>query len=119
MLKWRQVAESGYADLEFTTRDPNFWDAPVMQGPAVAAPVIPVPVVTAPGPKPVEAQEKVLGVSDPTPDAAPVAQSSGPAREETSGVFAGESLPLRGSGWWGGRAARLTEMLEEPAESGR
>src|SRR5580658_8319504 len=68
VLEWRQVAESGYADLEFTTRDPNFWDAPVMQGPAVAAPVVP-----APAPKPAEAQEKVLGVSDPTPDAAPLA----------------------------------------------
>ena len=27
VLEWRQVAESGYVDLEFTTRDPNFWDA--------------------------------------------------------------------------------------------
>src|SRR5580658_7759061 len=33
----RQVAESGYADLALTTRDPNFWDAPVMQEPAVEA----------------------------------------------------------------------------------
>jgi Flp pilus assembly protein TadG len=115
VLEWRQVAESGYADLEFTTRDPNFWDAPVMQGPAVAAPVIPVPVVTAPGPKPVEAQEKVLGVSDPTPDAAPVAQSSGPAREETSGVSAATGAAAEAAA--GERAARLTEMLEEPAES--
>src|SRR5271170_2113828 len=36
VLEWRQVAESGYADLESTTRDPNFWDA----APAAAAPVI-------------------------------------------------------------------------------
>src|SRR5580692_8531025 len=114
VLEWRQVAESGYVDLEFTTRDPNFWDAPVMQEPA-AAPVIPVPVVTAPGPKPVEAQEKVLGVSDPTPDAAPVAQSSGPAREETSGVSAATAAAAEAAA--GERAARLTEMLEEPAES--
>src|ERR1700740_74749 len=64
VLEWRQVAESGYADLEFTTRDPNFWDAPVMQAPAVAP-----PVAAAPAPKPVEAQEKVLGVSEPAPDA--------------------------------------------------
>ena len=40
VLEWREVAESGYADLEFTTRDPNFWDAPVMQQPAAAAPVV-------------------------------------------------------------------------------
>src|SRR5271170_7967957 len=36
VLEWRQVAEAGYADLEFTTRDPHFWDA----APAAAAPVI-------------------------------------------------------------------------------
>jgi hypothetical protein len=103
-LEWRQVAESGYVDLEFTTRDPNFWDAPVMQEPAVAAPVIPAPVVAAPGSKPVDAQEKVLGVSDPTPDAAPVAQSSAPA---------GEVAPAASAE----TAARLTEMMEEPPET--
>src|SRR5208282_4806066 len=107
VLEWRQVAESGYADLEFTTRDPNFWDAPVMQQPAVAAPVV-APV--APAPKPAEVQEKVLGVSDPAPDAAPVLQSSAPASEETPGVSpetaaAAEAAAVE-------RAARLTEMLE-------
>jgi outer membrane biosynthesis protein TonB len=120
VLEWRQVAESGYADLEFTTRDPNFWDAPVMQEPAAAAPVIPAPVVAAPvvmapGPKPVEAQEKVLGVSDPAPVAAPVAQSSAPASEETLGVSAATAAAAEAAA--GERAARLTEMLEEPAES--
>src|SRR5580704_2817457 len=115
VLEWRQVAESGYADLEFTTRDPNFWDAPVMQGPAVAAPVIPAPVVTAPAPKPAEVQEKVLGVSDPTPDAAPVAQSSAPASEETPGVSPATAAAAEAAA--GERAAKLTEMLEEPAES--
>src|SRR5580692_2938254 len=104
VLEWRQVAESGYVDLEFTTRDPNFWDAPVMQEPAVAAPVIPAPVVAAPGSKPVDAQEKVLGVSDPTPDAAPVAQSSAPA---------GEVAPAASAE----TAARPTEMMEEPPET--
>src|SRR5277367_4956658 len=79
VLEWRQVAESGYVDLEFTTRDPNFWDAPVMQAPAVAAPQVVAPMVPAPTAKPADAQEKVLGASDPTPDAAPVVQSSAPA----------------------------------------
>jgi protein TonB len=115
VLEWRQVAESGYADLEFTTRDPNFWDAPVMQGPAVAAPVISAPVVMAPAPKPAEAQEKVLGVSDPTPHAAPVAQVSAPVSEETPGVSAATATAAEAAA--GERAARLTEMLEEPAES--
>ena len=29
VLEWRQVADAGYADLEFTTRDPKFWEAPI------------------------------------------------------------------------------------------
>jgi outer membrane biosynthesis protein TonB len=115
VLEWRQVAESGYVDLEFTTRDPNFWDAPVMQEPAVAAPVIPAPVVAAPAPKPVEAQEKVLGVSDPTPDAAPVVQSSAPASEETPGVSPATAAAAEAAA--AEHAARLTEMLEAPPES--
>jgi Gram-negative bacterial TonB protein C-terminal len=110
VLEWRQVAESGYADLEFTTREPNFWDAPVMQEPAVATPVVP-----APAPKPVETPEKVLGVSDPTPDAAPLAQTSAPASEENPGVSAATAAAAEAAA--GERAAQLTEMLEEPAES--
>ena len=38
VLEWRQVADSGYADLEFTTRDTHFWDAPAKE-PAAAAPI--------------------------------------------------------------------------------
>src|ERR1700723_1236629 len=44
VLEWRQVAESGYVDLEFTTRDPNFWDG-LAAGPLVV-PAPPVAVVT-------------------------------------------------------------------------
>src|SRR5271155_649605 len=101
VLEWRQVAESGYVDLEFTTRDPKFWDAPVMQDPAVAAPVI---AAAAPAPKPAEEQEKVLGVSDPAPDAAPVAQSSAPAGEVAPAVSAGTAAGAGAAP--GGRAAR-------------
>jgi len=115
VLEWRQVAESGYVDLEFTTRDPNFWDAPVMQEPAVAAPVIPAPVVATPASKPVEAQEKVLGVSDPTPDAAPVAQSSAPAGEVAPAVSAETAAAADAASVE--RAARLTEMMEDPPET--
>src|SRR5580692_507454 len=114
VLEWRQVAESGYVDLEFTTRDPNFWDAPVMQEPA-AAPVIPAPMVAAPASKPVEAQEKVLGVSDPTPDAAPVAQSSAPTGEVAPAVSAQTAESAEAAAVE--RAARLTEMMEEPPET--
>jgi outer membrane biosynthesis protein TonB len=115
VLEWRQVAESGYVDLEFTTRDPNFWDAPVMQEPAAAAPVIPAPMVAAPASKPVEAQEKVLGVSDPTPDAAPVAQSSAPTGEVAPAVSAQTAESAEAAAVE--RAARLTEMMEEPPET--
>ena len=106
VLEWRQVAESGYADLEFTTRDPKFWDAPVMQEPAVAAPVIP-----APAPKPAEAEEKVLGVCEPAPDAAPVSETSAPAGKGTPSVSAETAAAAEE------RSARLTEMLEAPPES--
>src|SRR5271169_5437213 len=112
VLEWRQVAESGYADLEFTTRDPKFWDAPVMQDPAVAAPVI---AAAAPAPKPAEEQEKVLGVSDPAPDAAPAAQSSAPAGEVASVVSAGSAAAADAAAVE--RSVRLTEMLKEPPES--
>src|SRR5271156_750720 len=115
VLEWRQVAESGYADLEFTTRDPNFWDAPVMQEPAVAAPVVATPAVPAPAPKPAEAQEKVLGVSDPTPDAAPVAETSAPASEAAPTVSAETAATAEAAAKE--RSAQLTEMLDAPAES--
>jgi Gram-negative bacterial TonB protein C-terminal len=110
VLEWRQVAEAGYADLEFTTREPNFWDVPVMQEPAVAAPVVP-----APAPKPAEAQEKVLGVSDPTPEAAPVAETSAPASEVAPTVSAETAASAEAAAEE--RSARLSEMLEAPAES--
>src|ERR1700691_1427903 len=41
VLKWRQVAESGYVDLEFATRDPHFWDALAAAGLAVAPAIAP------------------------------------------------------------------------------
>jgi len=112
VLEWRQVAESGYVDLEFTTRDPNFWDAPVMQEPAVVTPVIPA---STPAAKPAETQEKVLGVSDPTPDAVPVAQSSAPAGEVAPAVSAETAAAAEAAS--AERAARLTEMMEEPPET--
>jgi outer membrane biosynthesis protein TonB len=112
VLEWRQVAESGYADLEFTTRDPNFWDAPVMQQPAVAAAVI-APAAAAP--KPAQVQERVLGASDPAPEAAPVLQSSAPAGDGTAAVSAGSAAAAEAAAEE--RTARLNEMLEEPEES--
>src|ERR1700689_8280 len=108
VLEWRQVAESGYVDLEFTTRGPNFWDAPVMQEPAVAAPVIPA---STPAAKPAETQAKVLGVSDPTPDAMPVAQSSAPAGEVAPAVSAETAAAADAA--LGGRAPPRAAMMGE------
>src|SRR5580692_6385982 len=72
VLEWRQVAESGYADLEFTTRDPHFWDA----APAAAASVL-VPVVPAAAPVAVVAPRRtealdMLPASAPAPTSVPV-----------------------------------------------
>jgi hypothetical protein len=67
VLEWRQVAESGYVDLEFTTRDPHFWDAPVAQ-----------PEAAAPNPEPQKATEATPRTPAPEPKA--VANLS--AREE-------------------------------------
>src|SRR5208337_1792970 len=58
VLEWRQVAESGYVDLEFTTRDPHFWDAPVAQ-----------PEAAAPNPEPQKATEATPRTPAPEPKA--------------------------------------------------
>jgi hypothetical protein len=84
VLEWRQVADSGYVDLEFTTRDPNFWDALVAQtmvAPAVA-PAAPVAVVA---PRSVEALD-MLPVSAPAPTSAPIVETgvSAPASAENA-----------------------------------
>jgi hypothetical protein len=75
VLEWRQVAEAGYADLEFTTRDPHFWDA----APAAAAPVV-VPAVPPAAPVAVVAPRRTEAL-DMLPASAP-APTSVPASEE-------------------------------------
>jgi hypothetical protein len=80
VLEWRQVAESGYADLEFTTRDPKFWDAPAPD--AVVAPaVVPAPAVTVVAPRSVEALD-MLPASAPAPTGAPITEANAPASEK-------------------------------------
>jgi protein TonB len=80
VLEWRQVADSGYVDLEFTTRDAKFWDAPAAQ--AMVAPVValaaPVAVVA---PRCVEALD-MLPPSAPAPTGAQVTAASASANEE-------------------------------------
>jgi hypothetical protein len=79
VLEWRQVAESGYVDLEFTTRDPHFWDALVAQ-PVVAPAVVPAAPVAVVAPRSVEALD-MLPVSAPAPTGAAT-------NEENAGSFA-------------------------------
>ena len=86
VLEWRQVAESGYADLEFTTRDPKFWDTPAPG--AVAAPAVaPVAAVAVAAPRRVEALD-ILPVSAPAPTVAPNLQAIVPASEVNAAASA-------------------------------
>ncbi len=72
VLEWRQVADAGYADLEFTMRDPKFWEAPSSE--TVAAPaVVPAPAVAVVAPRRTEALD-MLPVSAPAPTSAPASE---------------------------------------------
>src|SRR5580658_3973336 len=84
VLEWRQVADSGYVDLEFTTRDQHFWDALVAQ-PVVAPAVVPAAPVVVVSPRSVEALD-MLPASAPAPTSAQVMEASGsaPANEQNA-----------------------------------
>jgi Gram-negative bacterial TonB protein C-terminal len=91
VLEWRQVAESGYADLEFTTRDPKFWDAPAPN--AVVAPAVaPAPAVAVVAPRSVEALD-MLPASAPAPTGAPITEANAPASEEIRAASAESAAP--------------------------
>ncbi len=91
VLEWRQVADSGYADLEFTTRDPHFWDAPA-QEPAAAAPIPEPqkPIVAAP-PIPVDAPKMVANLSNREVLVAAHEAVAVPEATTTSGETAGDA----------------------------
>jgi hypothetical protein len=90
VLEWRQVADSGYVDLEFTTRDQHFWDALVAQ-PVVAPAVVPAAPVVVVSPRSVEALD-MLPASAPAPTSAQVMEASGsaPANEQNAAAEASE-----------------------------
>src|SRR5271156_2313416 len=76
VLEWRQVADAGYADLEFTTRDPKFWDVPTPEAvpaPVAAPAVVPAPAVTVVAPRRTEALD-MLPASAPAPTGAPASE---------------------------------------------
>jgi hypothetical protein len=85
VLEWRQVAESGYADLEFTTRDPQFWDAPAAQG--LTAPAAVAPAVAVVAPRRVEALD-MLPASAPAPTSAPPSEETHAAAMESAAATA-------------------------------
>jgi hypothetical protein len=102
VLEWRQVAESGYADLEFTTRDPKFWDAPPTGAVAVPA-AAPVAVVA---PRSVEALD-LLPASAPNPVFAANAEASARSSTEIHAAAAAIEAP----------ALHTAEELEEAEET--
>ena len=101
VLEWRQVAESGYADLEFTTRDPKFWDSPAPE--AVAAPAARVAVAA---PRRTEALD-LLPASAPAPTGAPIVEESAPTSAEIHAAAAAIEAP----------AHHTAEELEEAEEA--
>jgi hypothetical protein len=92
VLEWRQVAESGYVDLEFTTRDPKFWDTPAPEAATApaAAPAAAVAVATS---KRAEALD-MLPASAPAPTGAPITEASAPAGKEITAT-SGEGMAAK------------------------
>ncbi len=84
VLEWRQVADAGYADLEFTTRDPKFWDAPTPEPVVapVAAPAV-APAVAVVAPRRTEALD-MLPASAPAPTGAPASEEIHAAAGEST-----------------------------------
>jgi len=113
VLEWRQVAESGYADLEFTTRDPKFWDAPTPEAavaPVAAPAVVLAPVVTVVAPRRTEALD-MLPASAPAPTSAPITAANAPASEEIHATAAVIEAPVHHT------AEELDDAEEALAES--
>ena len=117
VLEWRQVAESGYADLEFTTREPKFWDAPApaaVVAPVVAPAVVPATPVAVVAPRSVEALD-MLPVSAPAPTRAPVLQTS--ASAPMSGENAAASAENAAAGAGEPPVHHTAEEVEEAEEA--
>ena len=97
VLEWRQVAESGYADLEFTTREPKFWDAPAASAPVVVPAVVPAPPVAVVAPRSVEALD-MLPASAPAPTSAPIVEASAGAPTSEGNAAASTENAAAGAG---------------------
>jgi outer membrane biosynthesis protein TonB len=97
VLEWRQVAESGYADLEFTTREPKFWDTPAASAPVVLPAVVPAPPVAVVAPRSVEALD-MLPASAPAPTSAPIVAASAGAPTSEGNAAASTENAAAGAG---------------------
>jgi hypothetical protein len=109
VLEWRQVADSGYVDLEFTTRDAHFWDA------LAAAPlVVPAPPVAVVAPRSFEALD-MLPASAPAPTGAQVMEASASARTSEENAAASAQSGVAGTGE--PAAQHTAEEVEEAEEA--
>jgi hypothetical protein len=113
VLEWRQVADSGYVDLEFTTRDAHFWDALAAQ-PVVAPAVVPAAPVVVVAPRSVEALD-MLPASAPAPTSAQVMEAS--AGAPTTGENAATSAENATGGAGEPPAHHTAEEVEEAEEA--
>src|SRR5580698_1698224 len=107
VLEWRQVADSGYVDLEFTTRDAHFWDA------LAAAPlVVPAPPVAVVAPRSFEALD-MLPASAPAPTGAQVIEASASASARTMEGNAAASAQSGAAGAGDPPAHHTAEEVED------
>src|ERR1700691_3184947 len=96
VLEWRQVADSGYVDLEFTTRDAHFWDA-LAAAPLAAPVVVPAPPVAVVASRSFEALD-MLPASAPAPTAAQVIEAGAGARPSEANAAASAQSGATGAG---------------------
>jgi hypothetical protein len=117
VLEWRQVADSGYVDLEFTTRDAHFWDA-LAAAPLPAPVVVPAPPVAVVAPRSLQALD-MLPASAPAPTAAQVMEASASARrsEENAAGSAQSGASRAGEPPAHHTAGEVEEAEEALAES--
>src|ERR1700689_5169995 len=113
VLEWRQVADSGYVDLEFTTRDAHFWDA-LAAAPLAAPVVIPAPPVAVVASRSFEALD-MLPASAPAPTAAQVIEAGAGARPGEANAAASAQSGATGAGET--PAHHAAEEVEEAEEA--
>jgi hypothetical protein len=115
VLEWRQVADSGYVDLEFTTRDAHFWDA-LAAAPLAAPVVVPAPSVAVVAPRSFEALD-MLPASAPAPTGAQVIEASASASARTMEGNAAASAQSGAAGAGDPPAHHTAEEVEDAEEA--